>query len=431
MKHGIILFVFFVLCCVVYGQEESCIIAIDGGRGLCKSIFKCQALLSVVNKAYKTQQDKSLLKRSHCGIDDDAPAVCCPLPSKPQPCNTPEGKPGQCISVYSCPTFVNLLRSPISKEILQFVEDSKCDSADRYSVCCGPVPRFEVVMKANCTLTAFPPDPKTECCGVDSRYNIKIGVSAGEATTIYQYPWLALIQYDRFSLLQFQFSGVLISGKYVLTAGRAVADAKRKSGIPVNIRLGDYKVSNEGADCTAVEGGREECSDGAITIPIETTIPHPNYNSKDRSNDIALIRMIQNAPFTDFIRPICLPSSDITQKTDDFTLTTVGWGTSGLWPMISDTKFHADVPYLTRNQCRDLYSQQASKVTLGTGHICVGNAPSDVSCKGDNVLMYKNNMVYECVGINSFGAIPCQHIVPLVYTNVYVYMSWIRDTIAP
>lgn len=66
----------------------------------------------------------------------------------------------------------------------------------------------------------------------------------------------------------------------------------------VNIRLGDYKTSNEGADCTTVEGGRNECTDAAVTIPIETTIPHPNYNAKDRTNDIALIRMIRNAPYT-------------------------------------------------------------------------------------------------------------------------------------
>lgn len=51
---------------------------------------------------------------------------------------------------------------------------------DQYSVCCGPPPDRKndatVVPSGNCNalMTAYPPDPRTECCGVDSRVGNKI-----------------------------------------------------------------------------------------------------------------------------------------------------------------------------------------------------------------------------------------------------------------
>lgn len=66
------------------------------------------------------------------------------------------------------------------------------------------------------------------------------------------------------------------------------------------MRLGEYDTSHPGKDCTTVEAGGEDCNDGTVTIPIEESIPHPEYNIKGKQsrNDIALIRMKQSAPFT-------------------------------------------------------------------------------------------------------------------------------------
>lgn len=68
----------------------------------------------------------------------------------------------------------------------------------------------------------------------------------------------------------------------------------------MNVRLGEYDVSFSGADCVQVEGGGTDCTDPVITIPIERTIPHQNYNpaSKLRRNDIALLRLAKMAPYT-------------------------------------------------------------------------------------------------------------------------------------
>lgn len=46
-----------------------------------------------------------------------------------------------------------------------------------------------------------------------------------------------------------------------------------------------------------------------VDIPIAETIVHENYlpTSDSQANDIALIRLRRAAPYTEYVRPICLP----------------------------------------------------------------------------------------------------------------------------
>lgn len=50
----------------------------------------------------------------------------------------------------------------------------------------------------------------------------------------------------------------------------------------------------------AVEGGGTDCTDGAVIVPIEKTIPHPEYKpySARQRNDIALIRLDRVVEYT-------------------------------------------------------------------------------------------------------------------------------------
>lgn len=70
-----------------------------------------------------------------------------------------------------------------------------------------------------------------------------------------------------------------------------------------SVRLGEYDTSNElgQKDCKRCSGGGFDCTTGAISIPIEKIIPHPNYDpydTKTRRHDIALIRLSKSAPFS-------------------------------------------------------------------------------------------------------------------------------------
>lgn len=69
------------------------------------------------------------------------------------------------------------------------------------------------------------------------------------------------------------------------------------------MRLSEYDTSNriDQRDCVTVLAGGRDCTDGAVVIPIEQTIPHPQYDpydKKTRKNDIALVRLKDPAPYT-------------------------------------------------------------------------------------------------------------------------------------
>lgn len=60
------------------------------------------------------------------------------------------------------------------------------------------------------------------------------------------------------------------------------------------VRLGDQNLAkaNDGAE--------------PVEYAIEKTIEHERYDGGYRTNDIALIKLVKDVIFTDFIRPACL-----------------------------------------------------------------------------------------------------------------------------
>lgn len=52
-----------------------------------------------------------------------------------------------------------------------------------------------------------------------------------------------------------------------------------------------------------------ECADPPVDVPAVETIVHEGYvpDSKGQGNDIALVRLSRATPYTDYIRPVCLP----------------------------------------------------------------------------------------------------------------------------
>lgn len=55
------------------------------------------------------------------------------------------------------------------------------------------------------------------------------------------------------------------------------------------------------------------CADPVQDIPVAEIIVHENYSpaSSEHADDIALIRLQRPAPYTNYIRPICLPVDEI------------------------------------------------------------------------------------------------------------------------
>ncbi|RVE51742.1 hypothetical protein evm_003545 [Chilo suppressalis] len=418
----------FAVICKASGQSCS---PPSGGSGNCVVVQNCKPLLQLVNKPNRSPADFDVLKKSACGFEGSSPKVCCP--AQTSSCFTPSGEEGNCVGLYSCPHVAAMLQPPVSKEDMQFVRRSACEGPEKYSVCCGSGNPQQPVQKGNCAarVSASLPDPRTDCCGIDAGSTNKI--IGGTATTIDQYPWLALIEYEKDQQVRLLCGGALISGKYVLTAAHCLVGGVLELGTPSNVRLGEYDTKNSGQDCVAVEGGATDCADPVVILPIERTITHQQYSPESRHNDIGLIRLAQLAPYTDFIRPICLPTSDLTNSPPPiFKLYAAGYGAINATHSKSTVKLHVDLPYVNQNECQVAYNQSRRKAALWQGQICAGGEKDKDSCRGDSggPLMYENGRTWESIGIISFGPTPCGiEDTPGVYTKTYEYISWIRSNI--
>lgn len=433
--------IFFLTTYTVEGQS-TCKTP-SGRQGQCIIVDNCPELYALIKNTNTSPRDTDLLRKSHCGYQGQKPMVCCE--SKPPPnnkCYTPDGQIGECVNYLSCQSIVNMLQaqSPVPSETYQFVQNSRCQGPTAYSVCCPesravvtPTPSVKPGKKGKCQAQTAPPDPRTECCGREASSDDRI--SGGNATALDQYPWLALIEYSRGTAIKLLCGGVLISGRYVLTAGHCVLGDIFKYGNPMNVRLGEYDTSTGPVDTKVVAGGGVDTSDPIVVIPIEQMIPHPEYNPKHplRRNDIALIRMASMAPYTEFIRPICLPAMDPTRNPPaEFKLFAAGWGAVNETLSASTVKLHVDLPYKTKSECQAAYNIPRRSIQLWDKQICAGGVKGKDSCKGDSggPLMYENGRVFEVIGIVSFGTTPCGlEDVPGVYSKVIEYITWIRNTI--
>jgi hypothetical protein len=77
-----------------------------------------------------------------------------------------------------------------------------------------------------------------------------------------------------------------------------------------SVRLGEWDLDTD-PDCYREnEDEKEICAPKHIDIEIAKTIVHPLYNHTNKNHDIALLKLVQNVTFNDYVQPICLPLDD-------------------------------------------------------------------------------------------------------------------------
>ncbi|OXU29390.1 hypothetical protein TSAR_015205 [Trichomalopsis sarcophagae] len=201
----------------------------------------------------------------------------------------------------------------------------------------------------------------------------------GNRTELDDYPWLALLEYDTPRGKLPACGGVLLSSRYVLTAGHCAANLGANWTLS-GVRLGEYDISTP-LDCLP-DG---DANNSSTCIPehriyaIERRIVHEKYrrDSTGRGHDLALLRLAEDVVFGEFVRPICLP----TRSAQPQRFQVAGWGKLA-GRRGTNFKLMSYITLANGTTCRNNYAGE--KVIMAEDQFCAGGKKEEEVCIADS-----------------------------------------------
>uniref|UniRef100_A0A8C5RIL7 Vitamin K-dependent protein C n=1 Tax=Laticauda laticaudata TaxID=8630 RepID=A0A8C5RIL7_LATLA len=156
---------------------------------------------------------------------------------------------------------------------------------------------------------------------------------------------------------------------------------------------------------------------------------HPQYNSQNYNNDIALVQLTSNVIFTQNVLPICLPHPNLaTLLIEDIAHGIVsGWGATYAKGKLTRFLMKIKLPIVSMETCR-----QSTEKLITDNMFCAGyDTEGQDACKGDSggpfAVTYHNT--WYLLGIVSWGE-GCAEVGKYgAYTLVSNYISWIKEVI--
>nr|XP_054971452.1 serine protease 1 isoform X2 [Pan paniscus] len=209
--------------------------------------------------------------------------------------------------------------------------------------------------------------------------------------------------------------GSLINEQWVVSAAHCYKSAinSKFSGRGceyhrIQVRLGEHNIE-------VLEGNEQFINAAKI-------IRHPQYNSKTVNNDIMLIKLSTPAVINARVSTISLPTAPPAAGTECLIS---GWGnTASSGADYPDELQCLDAPVLSQAKCEASYPGKITSNMFCVGFLeggkdsCQGDSGGPVVCNG------------QLQGVVSWGYGCAQKNRPGVYTKVYNYVKWIKDTIA-
>ncbi|XP_055525722.1 CLIP domain-containing serine protease B8-like [Wyeomyia smithii] len=382
----------------------------------------------------------------------DAPHVwevttLCSIPNEPQQ--------GTCTAPGDCEAYgaINDPSNLSSVGRLSFLKQIQCNATMNLGseqmlvggVCCPRAASYSLpVINESLSRRIRPQSPmvhsrfgEDESCGFQT-YVAKI--RGGEIANIDEFPWMAMLLYESrdSSVVVHGCGGALISRNFVVTAAHCVTGREYDTKGPLKyVRLREYNVYDD-PDCV-IEQNFRDCSEEKFDATPRNVIVHPEYDNEgtNKHHDIALIEIDRSPPYSDFLRPICLPEPELDNgASDGMKLTVSGWGRTEIFRKqlgnnaLSPIKLKVVLPYVDLESCKKLFRPQG--LQIGSGQLCAGGQKAKDSCGGDSgsPLMYYDTRkgVWVLTGLVSLGVRECgTEGIPGVYTNVREYLAWLKS----
>ncbi|GBN73424.1 hypothetical protein AVEN_127764-1 [Araneus ventricosus] len=169
-------------------------------------------------------------------------------------------------------------------------------------------------------LTGSPYDERCRKCGIPLAVQLVFnGLKVNDTS---QYPWIVSFIEKKKPKMLF-CGGMLISDKYVITAGHCVDIAEKR----MDKHCAKEKASNKcfrEPESLYVGLLYSRDSDDVKRVEVKRIVPHPKYNTVTFVHDIAVVELKQAIKCDQMAKPICLPHKNLSKMGQ--TLIIAGWG---------------------------------------------------------------------------------------------------------